>query len=371
WPLPLHPVMWASVFIIDPLYTLWLLLACVAAFVLRERVAAQRALVAGLVLSSAYLGWSLAAKAMVERAAAPALAAMGLGDAPRFSVPTPFNTLLWRVVALTPEGYVEGLRSIPADRGPMRFEAHRSEVAALDALRGAPAVERLAWFNRGFMRAREVDGELVLSDLRMGHEPDYVFNFAVARRGAGWEPIPPRQVRLPRNAGPVRAATWRRMWGRDQAAADSGGATPADSASKSSRVSSSGARALSARLTTARKAAFSGRSLAYHPRCLRAIRTPAGSPWKACSASRCPSRMSRTSAGVGGGRRSPVARKCAISRKIHGRPWAARPTITASAPVRPSTSSALSGESMSPLATTGMRRRDFTSAMVSYSASPA
>jgi len=232
WPLPLHPVMWASVFIIDPLYTLWLLLACVAAFVLRERVAAQRALVAGLVLSSAYLGWSLAAKAMVERAAAPALAAMGLGDAPRFSVPTPFNTLLWRVVALTPEGYVEGLRSIPADRGPMRFEAHRSEVAALDALRGAPAVERLAWFNRGFMRAREVDGELVLSDLRMGHEPDYVFNFAVARRGAGWEPIPPRQVRLPRNAGPVRAATWRRMWGRDQAAADSGGATPADSASK-------------------------------------------------------------------------------------------------------------------------------------------
>jgi flagellin-like hook-associated protein FlgL len=38
------------------------------------------------------------------------------------------------------------------------------------------------------------------------------------------------------------------------------------------------ASALSARLTTARKAAFSGRSLAYHPRCLRAMRTPACSP---------------------------------------------------------------------------------------------
>src|SRR3546814_4409712 len=31
WPLPLRPVMWSSVFIIDPLYTVWLLLACVAA----------------------------------------------------------------------------------------------------------------------------------------------------------------------------------------------------------------------------------------------------------------------------------------------------------------------------------------------------
>src|SRR5690606_7532463 len=101
WPLPVRPVMWSSVFIIDPLYTLWLLAACVAAFVLRERVAAQRALVLGIGLSTAYLGWSLAAKAMVGSEADRALAAMGLADAPRFSVPTPLNTLLWRVVAMT------------------------------------------------------------------------------------------------------------------------------------------------------------------------------------------------------------------------------------------------------------------------------
>src|SRR5690606_4102966 len=99
WPLPAPPVMWSSLFIIDPLYTVWLLAACIAAFFLRARVAAQRALVAGLVLGTAYLGWSLAAKAMVEREADRALAALGLADAPRLSVPMPFNTLLWRVVA--------------------------------------------------------------------------------------------------------------------------------------------------------------------------------------------------------------------------------------------------------------------------------
>src|SRR5690606_10483816 len=128
WPLPSPPVMWSSVFIIDPLYTLWLLLGCIAAFVLRERIAAQRVLLAGLVLSTAYLGWSLVAKALVEREAGRALAAMGLADAPRFSVPMPLNTLLWRVVAMTPDGYVEGYRSLVADRGPMRFRAYPSDV---------------------------------------------------------------------------------------------------------------------------------------------------------------------------------------------------------------------------------------------------
>ena len=46
WPLMPPPTMWSSVFIIDPLYTLWLLLACVAAFFLRERASAQRVLAA-------------------------------------------------------------------------------------------------------------------------------------------------------------------------------------------------------------------------------------------------------------------------------------------------------------------------------------
>jgi inner membrane protein len=51
------------------------------------------------------------AKAIVERAAQRTLAAEGLQDAPRFSVPIPFNTLLWRVVVMTPDEFLEGERS--------------------------------------------------------------------------------------------------------------------------------------------------------------------------------------------------------------------------------------------------------------------
>lgn len=220
WPLRTPPVMWSSVFIVDPLYTLWLLVACVVAWLAPARPLAQRALIAGLILSTAYLGWSLIAKGIVDRQAERDLAALGLSEAPRFSVPMPFNTLLWRVVAMTPQGYVIGDRSLVADQGAMQFKGYRSDTQALGQVRGIEAVEQLAWFNHGFMRTQVVGNELVLSDLRMGLEPDYNFSFVVAeRKGEAWQAIPPRQLqsayRAPVAPGGLKqalSALWHRIW---------------------------------------------------------------------------------------------------------------------------------------------------------------
>jgi inner membrane protein len=221
WPLPVAPVMWSSLFIIDPLVTLPLLLACVVAWFARARPLATRALATGIALCGAYLGWSLVAKGLVDRAAERSLVAMGLADAPRFSVPMPFNTLLWRVVAMTPHGFVEGERSLVADRGPMRFTRHRSDPDALAAARTLPAGARLLWFNHHFAKAEVRDGQLVLSDLRMGAEPDYSFRFALAERaGNGWHEITPRQLRWPWEARRRLGDMWARIW-REPAAGGS------------------------------------------------------------------------------------------------------------------------------------------------------
>lgn len=213
WPFAPPPAMWSSVFIIDPLYTVWLLIGVLVAAFAGPRLLGKRAIAVGLALSTAYLGWSLVAKAMVDREADRALVEMGLGDAPRFSVPMPANTVLWRVVAMTDDGYVEGFRSLVADRGPMRFTAYRSDVEALQASAHLPAVQRLAWFNRGFMGAEVIDGTLRLSDLRMGNEPDYFFRFDVAQRtDTGWASIPPAQAPMARDLGSTWNATWARIW---------------------------------------------------------------------------------------------------------------------------------------------------------------
>jgi inner membrane protein len=221
WPLPGSPVMWSSLFIIDPLYTLPLLFGCVVALARGWRPSAQRALVIGLALSTAYIGWSLLAKAMVERQAERSLAAMGLQDAPRFSVPMPLNTLLWRVVVMTPEGYLEGEWSLVADSGLMRFREHASDQGARDAVADLPAVRRLLWFNRGFMAFEAHDDELVASDLRMGVAPDYIFNFVVAERegpDAAWREVTPRQKQWPWEATRRLAGVWDRIWSPEPSA---------------------------------------------------------------------------------------------------------------------------------------------------------
>lgn len=228
WPLPLPPVMVSSLFIVDPLFTLPLLAACGMAWFARERPLARRALACGLALAGAYVGWSLVAKALVEQRAERSLAALGLADAPRFSVPMPFNTLLWRVVAMTPTGFIEGETSLVADRAPIRFRAHASDEAALRAAADIPSVARLLWFNHHFAKAEVRDGRLVLSDLRMGAEPDYTFRFAVAERdGDGWRTIAPEQLHWTGATRAQLAALWQRIWHAPPAESGATLSTPA------------------------------------------------------------------------------------------------------------------------------------------------
>ena len=95
----------------------------------------------------------------------------------------------------------------------MEFRGYPSNTQALGEARDVPAVRRLAWFNHGFMKARECDGRLELTDLRMGAEPDYSFVFAVAQReGEAWRGIPPEQLRPPWEARRRLGAMWGRIW---------------------------------------------------------------------------------------------------------------------------------------------------------------
>ena len=84
------------------------------------------------------------------------------------------------------------------------------------------------------------------------------------------------------------------------------------------------------------------------------LRTPANSPLQAVVVVQVvPAARPWHASPSGAGKCVPVARKWAISRKIHGRPAPRGPIMIASAPVVASTCCAFSGESMSPLATTG------------------
>ncbi len=101
WPLG-DPVAISSIFIIDPLYTLPLLVAVIVAL---ARPPAMTALATGLTLSSLYLCWSLVAQQWMTQRVMPTLAQRGLSEAPRLVQPMPFSTLLWRVTVLGAGSY--------------------------------------------------------------------------------------------------------------------------------------------------------------------------------------------------------------------------------------------------------------------------
>jgi len=196
WPMTTPPVMWSTIFIIDPAYTLPLLFGVLFAAVTSNLRSGSIALAAGLVISTTYIGWSWIAKSLVERDTVAVLGSMGLRGAPRFSIPTPFNTLLWRVVVLTDDGYLEGYRSLVADEGPISFTAYESDKESLQAASHLWAVARLRWFAHDFLKAEVKTDKLILSDLRMGVEPKYMFSHAVAVRGnPHWHAIHPERIR--------------------------------------------------------------------------------------------------------------------------------------------------------------------------------
>lgn len=197
WPMQTPPVMWSTVFIIDPMYTLPLLVACVFAWRWRDRASAARALMIGLLASSAYLGWTWYAKHRVETEARAMLARIGLDQAPLLTVPTPFNSLGWRVVVMQDDGYFEGFASAVYPARPITLRFHEVDPDFAAPFQRLDAVRRMRWFTHGFMAIEQRATSAVLTDLRMGMAPDYIFSFVVARDVAGrWTTVHPAE-RLP------------------------------------------------------------------------------------------------------------------------------------------------------------------------------
>ena len=181
WPLWPEPVGLGSIFIIDPLYTVPLLTVMVwAMFVKNWPNRLRTASAAALMISTAYLGWSAVAQQIAKARGERTLAAAGLAAERIMATPTPFNTLFWRVIAVDgPRYYNIYVPLLGGDGATTAYRHGRGQVSAR-CLAENETIRTLAEFSDGFFRIDSEDGAFVVSDLRMGLTPDYVFRFAVA-----------------------------------------------------------------------------------------------------------------------------------------------------------------------------------------------
>ena len=212
WPMTVTPTMWATLFIIDPLYTLPLIVGAVLIIARPHAAWSYPILRAAFTFSVVYMAWSWGAQGIAKNTARDALAAAGIRDAKLFVTPTPFNTLLWRVVVRSEQGVFEGFDSLLVDEETMRLQPIASDAAVLTETADIWAVRRLRWFSDDFLKVEIDDERLILRDLRMGQEPSYVFSHVVAERRDGrWQPVATELLPVSFEDRAL-GATWQRIW---------------------------------------------------------------------------------------------------------------------------------------------------------------
>jgi len=159
----------ASISVIDPLYTLPLLVAmAVAPWLARQRPGRNLIALTGILLSTLYLAMTVVNKQLVEAQFRQGLAAAGIAPQRLFVKPTIFNNLLWRGIAETDSGYLVGFFSLRDGNPPRDFVAFSRNAELLTGHRDAPLVHDLLRVSDGYYQVIEESGELLFRDLRYG-----------------------------------------------------------------------------------------------------------------------------------------------------------------------------------------------------------
>lgn len=184
-PFSNFPVGWGTIFVIDPLYTIPLIAGLAALFFMtNKRNLALKLNTAGIIVSSIYLLWSVGARDHVNSIAQESLKNQNIPVIKTLAGPSPFNTILWRVIGITDSGYVEGFYSLFDESNEIKFNFNSSENELLNTIADDWNVQRLQWFTKGFYKVSDINNKIVITDLRMGVSGLYFFNFIVGERNS-------------------------------------------------------------------------------------------------------------------------------------------------------------------------------------------
>ena len=213
WPLDTPPVMWSTVFIIDPAFSLPLFFGVSAAFFMsRTKRTGHYINLVCLLLGSIYLVWTIGMKTHVGNVAKASLDRNNISYNRIVTVPSPFNTFLWRILVMGDTTYYEGYYSIFDDHPSVSFTGHENNKALLKPIEDHWPVKRLQWFTQTFYSVRQMADQIFITDLRMGTENAYIFRFQVGEiRDGSVLPVKSRRIK-PDIKFDLLIQLWHRIW---------------------------------------------------------------------------------------------------------------------------------------------------------------
>jgi inner membrane protein len=173
WPFSDARLAWNAIAIIDPVYSLLLLAALIAGWILRRRIPLMRAVaVIALVLSSGYILFGLSLNAQARNLAAEQLADDSFQSARLEAYPTLFQIFLRRVVARNAAELRVGYVSLWQPE-PIAWHSYRlPDDPRIDQLAATQEGRVFNWFamNQIAAQVAQGDGETVVTieDVRYG-----------------------------------------------------------------------------------------------------------------------------------------------------------------------------------------------------------
>jgi inner membrane protein len=168
-PFSSHRVALHILFVADPLFSIWPFIAFIALIITRTsnpRRAAWRLF--GISFSFLYLCFAIIGKTLVNNAVNRNLTAQGIEPKNYFTTPTPFNSLLWFVVAKHGDGYHVGYRSIFDSRREMDFTYFPQNDFLLDSVVNRKEVDDMRTFANEFYTVEERNDTTIFNVLRFG-----------------------------------------------------------------------------------------------------------------------------------------------------------------------------------------------------------
>lgn len=177
WPFSDARIGFNNLFIIDPFYTIPLIVSLIwLAFYRNKKDLAKRTRILnwGLGISSAYVIFSFAMKFYASSSFDADLARRNIEYNRRFEAPTAFNTLLWRSVLDRDEEIWVGYRSVlESPSKPIRWTVYPKQKEVLAPFANEREVQTLVWFSQGWWIARPHAQGIWIADMRFGETRIY------------------------------------------------------------------------------------------------------------------------------------------------------------------------------------------------------
>jgi len=182
-PFSHYRVSFNTVFVADPLFSIWPTISFVAILILPRKSHRRKFwIIIGMGLTTVYLLYCTSNKFKLKYDVYKSLKEQNIPHHRYFTTPTAFNNFLWYIVVDDKKGFYIGYRSVFDSQSKIDYTYFPKNDHLLDRIDEDENLQKLIRFSKGYYTVEKWKDTLVFNDLRFGqvagwHDPKNPFAF--------------------------------------------------------------------------------------------------------------------------------------------------------------------------------------------------